>query len=161
MSAQSTYDETPAIAQVGQIAEQFSQRQVDSGVAEGAITLGDAVSRGTNAGQYQQLTGAATNVRGVMIGSTGADQAVPAAGATLAAADEDPVSVMVRGRVWVKAGGAVVIDAEVTPGLDASAGEWSSGANLLSDVRAFARTAAGAQGDLLMIELVGPQGAVA
>ena len=160
MAVQTSYGITPAVAYPGMLAEEFSQRQVDSFLAENAIAAGRAVERGTDpAAQVLQLSSAATAVYGVALAAI-QDQEV-AEGSVITYAPESSIPVMERGRVWVVAGGAVAVGAEVTPGVDALAGQWSSGANLLAENRAFARSVAGSQGELLLIELTGPQGAVA
>jgi len=159
MSVQLTYGITPAVAIPGMLAEPFSQRQVDSFIAEDTILAGQAVERGTDpASQVLQLT-AAVAVYGVAISAL-QDNEVPEGGSiTYAAKDSTPI--ITRGRIWVLSGGAVTVGAEVTPGVVANSGKWTAGANLLSPVRAFARSAAGGVDELLLIELAGPQGAVA
>ena len=160
MSVQTTYGVTPAVAYLGMLAEQFSQRQIDSFLTEDVIIAGRAVERGTDpATQVLQLSSAATAVYGVSVASY--ENIETPEGALITYAAKSSIAVMERGRIWVHAGAAVAVGAEVTPGLDVLSSQWSTGANLLGLNRAFARSAAAAQGDLLLIELVGPQGAVA
>jgi len=67
MVAQLTYSDTPAAGAVGQSAEPFSQRQVDSYLAEGAVRAGDAVERGTDAEAQVITNGTLANLLGVAI----------------------------------------------------------------------------------------------
>ena len=76
------------------------------------------------------------------------------AGDTLVYQDKAELPVMARGRVFCKAGAAVSVGAEVVPttGDDTT---WSAGAGT-STTKGYARTAAGSEGDLFIVELVGP-----
>jgi hypothetical protein len=159
MVVQTSYAATPAIAYGGMLAEQFSNRQVDSFLAEDAIIGGAAVERGTDPdSQVLNLT-TATDIYGVAV--TSYENKETPEGAVITYAAKEMVPVMETGRIWVYAGGVVAVGDEVTPGVAGASTKWTSGANLLGKNRAFARSAAAADGDLLLIELTGPQGAVA
>ncbi len=159
MVAQLTYDQTPAVAYAGMISEQFSQRQIDSFLAEDAIIGGYAVERGTDGENQVLVLTTAVDLYGVAVASYQDKETLPGAQITFDIKDSLPV--MYRGRIWVESSGAVAVGDEVTPGTGANAGKWASGSNLLADVRAFARSVAGGADELLLIELSGPQGAVA
>lgn len=106
MSAQSSYSDTPAIALEGMIAEQFSLRQVDSGLAEGAIAMAACVKFGTLDGQYVPCV-ADDAVDGVAIlqgASLGVD---------VGYADKEAFPVLSVGRYYAVADGALSVGDEV------------------------------------------------
>ena len=155
MSAQTTYDQTPAVGFSGMLAEQFSQRQVDSYIAEGVVHFGDAVERGTNQTENMQSATILTDISlfiGVALYSIHQERVTGNSG--IPYKDESEIPVMARGRIYATAGAAVVVGAEVVPSLGAAT-KFITGAGT-STTKAYARTAAGADGDVFIIELVGP-----
>jgi hypothetical protein len=152
MVAQLTYDADPVLGFKGMKSQNFNQPiQMESRIAEDDILYGNGVEDGTAVGQVLTLATAA-NFAGVAVfahtqeSSTGYD-----AGKSL--------PVMTRGRVWVTAGAAVVKDAQVIPDTGAST-KFVTGIGATNGIRAICITAAAADGDLLEIELLGPQVAV-
>ena len=82
MSVQTTYGDTPVIGFNGMLAQEFSLRQVDSGLAESAIVIGAAVKAGTSDGQY--VPAAATDtVLGIAIYNTAKERPESAASKVL------------------------------------------------------------------------------
>ena len=149
MVAQLTYDVDPAIGFKGMLSQNFNQpKQLESRISEGGTILyGNAVEAGTLAEQVVTLA-AAADFAGVAIfahtqeSSTGYD-----AGKSL--------PIMTKGRVWVLSGGVVTVGAEVVP--DTAADTRFVVGTATSDLKAIALTAAAATGDLIEIELLGPQ----
>ena len=151
MPAQLSYSAKPPAGSPGLLYSQGSGvLEVSSFSAENAIAFGDAVMAGTDgAKQVKKLAGDATKFSGVAVY---ASEALEGDGDKSYVA-EDMAAVVQIGKVWVKAGGAVTVNAEVTPsivgGQKFSAGTAATGAF----VRAIARTAAAADGDIMLIEL--------
>lgn len=153
MSAQLTYNQTPDIGLPGMIAEQFSQRQINSYLAEGGdIAFGQAVEAGTDPATQAIQLATLANFFGVTVEATGTPK--PFAGGEAVYRDETMMAVMQRGRIYVVADDPVTVGAEVVPSLGAGT-KFTPGTGT-ADIRAYARTAAGADGDIFMIELVGP-----
>ena len=154
MTAQTTYDQTPAVGFSGMLSEQFSQRQVDSYLAvPGPIASGDAVEyvASTENVRHATVLGTAANIIGVALFSL--HQENPEG--TFMYKDKSEFPVIARGRVYAVAGGAVAVGDELTPSTGTGT-KWTSGANAGATTKAYARTAAGADGDIFIIELVGP-----
>jgi hypothetical protein len=155
MSTQTTYPDTPAVAYAGLIAEAFSEKQIDTFFAVSPVAdlvAGQATERGAVDGQIKQLA-SLVNWDGVAVASY-ADQEVPTGGSITYAA-KSAVPVMYRGRIWVLASAAVSYGAEVIPGVAADSGKFAAGAGT-GNTKAYARSAAAADGDLLLIELTAP-----
>lgn len=87
---QTSYTQDFVVAQVGQIAD-ISNRVIDSFAAEGQIGFGIAVARGTNK-QKQVIPFAGTGFVGISVFEHNEDGLYK---------DEDSVSVMTNGRVYV------------------------------------------------------------
>jgi len=151
MPAQLSYAAKPAAGSPGLLYSQGAGvLQVSSFSAENALAFGDAVMAGTDgAKQVKKLALDATKFSGVAVY---ASEGLQGDGDKSYAA-EDMAAVVQMGKVWVTAGGAVAVNEEVTPSVAAaqkfSKGTASDGAFL----RAIARTAAAADGDLMLIEL--------
>ena len=150
---QLTYDQTPAVGFSGMLAEQFSQRQVDSYLAvPGPVASGDAVEyvASTENVRHATVLSDAANFIGVALFSL--HQENPEG--TFMYKDKTEFPVIARGRVYAVAGGAVTVGAEVVPSTGTGT-KFTAGAGTAS-TKAYARTAAGADGDIFIIELVGP-----
>lgn len=149
---QLTYNETPAIGFAGMLAEEFSQRQINTYLAEGSdIPFGDAVEVGTDPATQAVALTAIIDLIGVVVASISVEQN---ADGTIDYKEKTSMPVMQRGRVYVTADDAVDVGEEVVPSTGANT-KWTPGTGT-SVIRAYARTAAGADGDIFMIELVGP-----
>ena len=109
MVAQTTYEDTPVIGFNGMLAEQFSLRQVDSGLAQGALLLGVAVKPGTADGQYIPCI-ADDGVTGVVLyeGGTVENQS-----GDFTYADKAPFPVLSKGRYYAVANAAVAVGAVI------------------------------------------------
>jgi hypothetical protein len=83
------------------------------------------------------------------VGSSGIEKI---AGSDAAYADKSVIPVMIKGRLWVIAGGTVAVGAEVIPSTGATT-TFTAGNGTSSLVRAYARTA-GVNTGLMMVELV-------
>jgi hypothetical protein len=156
MVVQLTYDQTPAVAYAGMLAEEFSERQVDSYLAVSPVAdlvAGQAVERGADPEAQCKQLASLIGWFGVALASY-QDQEVPGGG-SITYVDGSSVPVMYRGRIWVLASAAVTLGAEVIPGVAADSGKFAAGAGT-GNTKAYARSAAGADGDLLLIELVAP-----
>ena len=94
---QTSYTQDFVIGQVGQIAD-ISNRVIDSFAAEGTIAFGIAVARGTNK-QKQVIPFAGTGFVGVSVFEHNEDGLYN---------DEDSVSVMTSGRIYVTTAATVV-----------------------------------------------------
>ena len=151
MVAQLTYEKDPAVGFKGMISQNFtSPRQIDSGLAEGAILVGNGVEPGTAAGQYITLADAA-NFAGVAVYFAGIEKEV---GATeLELDDGKQLAVMSRGRVFAVAGGVIAKGAQIVPVAGADTKFIQLVGAITCKVRAVALTAAAADGDLIEIEL--------
>lgn len=94
---QTSYTQDYVIGQVGQIAD-ISNRTIDSFAAEGEIAFGIAVARGTNK-QKQVIPFAGTGFVGVSVFEHNENGLYK---------DEDSVSVMTSGRIYVTTAATVV-----------------------------------------------------
>lgn len=156
MVVQTSYPETPAKAFVGMLAEQFSMRQLDSYFAEGSSGLmaGQAVERGTDPEKQVIQLATAANFMGVTVQAT---QDLETVGEDKPLYSEKEIlPVMDDGRIWVYSGAAVAVGDEVVPSTGANT-KFSPGAGT-SNHKCYARSAASATDELLLIEVVGPQG---
>lgn len=153
MTVQTTYNSNTAIGIPGMIAEQFSQRQIDTSLAENtSIGFGQAVEPGTDPATQSIRLATLANFSGVVVEATATPK--PFAGGDAVYAENRLMPVMRRGRIYVTAGGAVDVGDEVVPSLGNNT-KFTAGAGIAL-TKAYARTAAGADGDIFMIELVGP-----
>ena len=146
------YSKYMAVGLVGQIAGTFEPKRIVSLLAEGAaLAVGAPVEFGTDPEKQCVALTAVDSFIGVSILPLGKEQSD--AGVVEYKA-ESMAAVMQMGRIYVKASGAVAAGAEVVP---ATSGKFAAGT---SDavVKAFAVSAAAADGDLFMIELTGLQG---
>jgi hypothetical protein len=148
MTVQTTYDQTPAIGFNGMLAEQFSLRQVDSGLAEGgALGLAVAVKRGTTDNQYVAAA-ADEAVEGVVIYShheenPGGDFEYP---------EKSAVPVLSKGRYYGVANAAIAVGAALA--YDPATGKVGAVVGTTTTLAfATAKTSAGADGDLLIVEV--------
>lgn len=94
---QTSYTQDYVIGQVGQIAD-ISNRVIDSFAAEGTIAFGIAVARGTNK-QKQVIPFAGSGFVGISVFEHNEDGLYN---------DEDSVSVMTSGRIYVTTAATVV-----------------------------------------------------
>ena len=94
---QTSYTQDYVVGQVGQIAD-ISDRTIDSFAAEGEIGFGIAVARGTNK-QKQVIPFAGTGFIGISVFEHNEDGLYN---------DEDSVSVMTSGRIYVTTAATVV-----------------------------------------------------
>ena len=94
---QTSYTQDYAVGQVGQIAD-ISNRVIDSFAAEGTIAFGIAVARGTNK-QKQVIPFAGSGFVGISVFEHNEDGLYN---------DEDSVSVMTSGRIYVTTAATVV-----------------------------------------------------
>ena len=94
---QTSYTQDYVIGQVGQIAD-ISDRTIDSFAAEGTIAFGIAVARGTNK-QKQVIPFAGSGFVGISVFEHNEDGLYN---------DEDSVSVMTSGRIYVTTAATVV-----------------------------------------------------
>jgi hypothetical protein len=107
MSVQTAYPDTPVVGFNGMLAQQFSLRQVDSGLVEtGPTVLGQAVSPGTLDGQYINAVADGV-VSGVAI-YQGASE-FP----TAQYLDKEAFPVLSKGRYWATANGALAVGAVI------------------------------------------------
>ena len=97
---QTSYTQDYVIGQVGQIAD-ISDRTIDSFAAEGEIAFGIAVARGTNK-QKQVIPFAGTGFVGISVFEHNENGLYK---------DEDSVSVMTSGRIYVTTAATVVAGA--------------------------------------------------
>jgi hypothetical protein len=150
---QLTYAANPALGFAGMIGEGFtSPKQIDSKLAETtALAFGVAVERGTDQATQSVALATLTNWSGIVVAASNVEVAT---GATGSYGVEAPLPVMIRGRIFVTAGGAVVVGARVEPSLGAAT-KFSTVAvpTLGVQLVATALTAAAADGDLMLIEL--------
>lgn len=146
MVVQLTYEDTPAIAFNGMLAQQFALRQVDSGLAEGDILLGQAVSPGTADGQYIPTVADAA-VSGIVIYSGSTENQ----SGDFTYLDKAQIPVLSKGRYYATAAGTTVID-DVLAFVIASGdvGPVSAGNTTLAFGKAI--TSGGAD-DLIIVEV--------
>jgi len=147
MVAQLTYDADPVLGFSGMLSQNFNQpKMVESRIAETAVLYGAPVEAGTLPDQVVPLA-TTTLFAGVAIfAHTQESSTQYDAGKSL--------PMMTSGRVWVIAGGAVAIGAQVTAQLDGKFDATGTGA---SNVKCVALTAAAAEEDIIEIELLGTQ----
>ena len=149
MSAQTSYDQTPVIGFNGMLAEQFSLRQIDSGLVEGGnLGLGVAMKRGSSDGQYVPCV-ADDAVEGVSIFSHAREKQ---ADGSFVYEDKTQFPLLHKGRYYAVANAAIAAEADV--GYDPATGKVGAVVGATTTL-AFgkAKTSAGADGDLLIIEL--------
>ena len=149
MSAQISYGQTPVVAFQGMIAQEFSLRQIDSGLVEtAALGLGIAVKPGTADGQY--VAAAADDaVIGV---SVYALQDVESQSDPFEYAVNVQFPFMNKGRYWATANAALAREAAVAfDPATGKVGAVSGGVTTL--VFGIAKTIAAADGDLVLVEV--------
>jgi len=149
MSAQTSYSQTPAIGFNGMLAEQFSVRQIDSGIVEnGPLALGVAMKRGSTDAQYVPCV-ADDAVEGISIFSEAREKQ---ADGTFVYPDEAQFPLLHKGRYYAIANAAIAAEASVA--YDPATGKVGAVVGATTTL-AFgkAKTSAGADGDLLIIEL--------
>ena len=149
MVAQLTYDETPVIGYNGMLAQQFSLRQVDSGLVEtAAIGLGVAVVPGTADGQYVAAA-ADEAVSGIAIYEGASETAKDG---TFEYDVKDSFPVLSKGRYYATANGALAIDAAIAyDPATGKVGAVSGGTTTLAFGKAI--TSSAADGDLIIVEV--------
>ena len=146
MSVQTTYPDTPAVGYNGMLAQQFSLRQVDSGLVEtGPTVLGQAVSPGTADGQYINAVADGV-VSGVAI-YQGASE-FP----SLQYEDKEAFPVLSKGRYWATANGALAINAAIA--YDPATFKVGAVVGTVTTL-AFGKaiTSSAADGDLIIVEV--------
>lgn len=149
MTVQTTYDQTPAIGFNGMLAEQFSLSQVDSGLVEsGPFTLGLAVKRGSTDNQYVACV-ADDAVEGAVIFSYHQENQPDG---TFVYKDEAAVPVLTKGRYYAVANAAIAVGAAIAydPATEKVGAVVGATTTLAF---ATAKTSAGADGDLLIVEV--------
>lgn len=150
MSAQTTYNQSPAIGFQGMIAENFtSPKQIDSGLVEtAAIGLGHAVSKGTADNQYVKAVANGV-VAGVAIYVSGSEQA---ADGSITFAVKSQLPVMKKGRFMAIANDAIAKGTAVA--FDPATNKWGA---VVTDTTTLAGgkavTSSGADGDLITVEV--------
>lgn len=149
MSVQTTYDQTPAIGFNGMLAEQFSQRQIDTGIVEsGPFALGLAVKRGTTDQQYEACV-ADDDVEGIALFSHGAEKQTDG---TFEYEDEHSFPVLTEGRYYAIANAALAVGAAVA--YDPATGKVGAvSGGVTTTAFGVAKTTAAADGDLLIIQI--------
>jgi len=147
MSVQTTYADTPAVGFNGMLAEQFSLRQIDSGIAEGELGLGVAVVAGTS-GEQVVAAAADAAVMGIVIyGTTEENQS-----GDFTYPDKSQLPVLSKGRYWAIANGALAIGAEAAyDPATGKVGAVSGGVTTLAF--GVAKSASAADGDLIIVEV--------
>ena len=156
MVVQTSYPETPARGFQGMLAETFSKAQKDSYVGEGALEFGQAVVRGTDPEKQVKTIVGEVDISGFMGITLAVLQDIETAGSTRASyADKQMVSVIDDGRIYVTASAAVAVGAEVVPNIADT--KFAPGTGT-SKHKCYARSAAAADGDVFIVEVVGPQG---
>ena len=148
---QLSYGKYMVEAMLGQKGGTFQPEIILSLLAESAVGIGMPVELGTDAEKQCKVLADVDAFAGVALLTLGMEQ--DAAGVVKYDA-ERMVPVMQKGRVYVTAGAAVAAGIEVVP---AVGGKFSGGTSDAS-VKAFSVGSAAADGDLLLIELVGKQG---
>lgn len=148
MSVQTTYSGDMVKGFKGMLAEQFSMRQVDSGLVEtAALGLGVALKEGSADGQY--VAAAADDaVLGISLYEPTRELA---SGGSYEYAVKEQMPVLKKGRVWMVAGAALAVGRAV--GFNPSTGKVqavSGGTTTLA--MGVAVTSSGADGDLIVIE---------
>lgn len=152
MSAQTTYDQTPAVGFVGMLAEQFSARQVDSGLAfNGIVKPGYPVKPGFDGepGKFERVD-AGDAPYGIAIFSHHKEKE---ADGTFVYQEKEQFPILRKGRVYLEASKAIPIGADVNWVIssekvtDAAPG----GTSTLNFGKAI--TAAAADGDLIIVEV--------
>ena len=148
MTVQTSYEQTPVIGFNGMLAQQFSLRQVDSGLVEnGPIMLGAGVKRGTTDNQY---VASAPNelVEGIAIYSH--HQENP--GGDFEYMDKAAIPVLTRGRYYAVANGAIAI-ADIVAYDPATGKVGARGPGTTTLEFGLAVTTAAADGDLVIVEI--------
>ena len=159
---QSSYDQNPAVAYQGMIAESFFPRAIESKYTEGVagIEMGVPVEAGSS---YDQAVVLATPANFIGV-SVKAEDMVQDSNGDVFYREGEMLPVMQSGRIWVKAGGAITVaevlaGSEVAPQAD---GMFDLGVNAGAKIRAYVVKSASpledvAEGDLIMVQLSGPQ----
>jgi len=101
MSAQLSYDAAPAVAQKGMLAEQFSLRQVDSFLAEADVLFGYPLIYGTASSQAKYAETPSDKFVGISLLEKNVEQD---SSGVAQYKDQDAMSVLRYGRVWVSCG---------------------------------------------------------
>lgn len=147
MTAQTSYGETPEIGFAGMLAQQFSLRQVDSGIAEGNLDLARAVKTGSSDGQYV-AAGADEAVTGVVIYSGSSENQSGA----FQYLDKAQLPVLSKGRFYAIAAGLTVIGDELAQVVaDRRVGPVAAGLTTLAF--GYAKTSASSAGELIVVEV--------
>lgn len=147
MSVQTSYSEDMVKGFNGMLAEQFSMRQVDSGLVEtAAIGLGVALAAGSADSQY--VAAAADDaVLGISLYEPTREHG--AGSYEYAVKEEMPV--LKKGRVWMTAGAALAVGAQV--GYNPATGKVQAVAGGVTTLAmGVSVTSAAADGDLIVIE---------
>lgn len=149
MSAQTSYSQTPVVAFNGMIAQEFSLRQIDSGLAEGAaVGLGVAMKPGTGLDQYVAAE-ADDAVTGATVFAT---QDVESQTDPFEYLEDTSFPLMVKGRYWAVANAALAKNAVVAyDPATSKVGPVSGGVTTLAFAKVI--TAAAADDDLVLIEV--------
>lgn len=150
MSAQTTYNQSPAIGFQGMMSEGFyGVKQIDSGLVEAAaIGLGVALINGTADNQYKEAVADAAAV-GVSIYVSGSEQA---ADGTIEYGVKEQLPVMRKGRFYAVANAAIAKGADVA--FDPATKKWGAvvgGTTTLAVGKAI--KTAGADGDIFAVEI--------
>lgn len=144
MTVQTTYNESPAIAFNGMLAQSFSLRQVDSGIVETAeIGLGVAVKAGSSDGQV------------VACGSNDAVKAISLYSGQIEASVygvKDQLPLLSKGRYYATANGPLTVGDEIAfDPATGKVGDVSAGVTTLAF--GSAHSSAAADGDLFVVEV--------
>ena len=145
MVAQTTYEDTPEIGFAGMLAQEFSLRQVDSGLAEGNLDLARAVKPGSTDGQY--VAAAADDaVTGVVIYSGSSENQ----SGSFQYLDKDQFPLLAKGRFYAIAAGLTVVgDVLAQVVADRRMGPEAGGLTTLAFAKAIT---SGSAGELIVVE---------
>jgi hypothetical protein len=148
MSVQTTYSADMVKGFKGMLAEQFSMRQVDSGLVEtAAVGLGVALAAGSADGQYVAAAADAA-VLGISLYEPTRELA---SGGSYEYAVKEEMPVLKKGRIWMIANGALAVGAEVAyDPATGKVGAVSAGVTTLA--MGVAVSSSSADGDLIVIE---------
>lgn len=149
MSGQLTYSDTPVIGFRGQLAEPFSNRQIDSGLVEtAALGFGIAVVNGTASEQY-----VAAAVTEAPVGMTVLSNAVEQdANGVAQYAVEDTFPILRSGRLFMEAGVAIAKGDLVFQIVATGKLTDTYNAGTCTLVVGKALTASAADGDVIIVE---------
>lgn len=148
MTVQTSYEDNPAIAFNGMLAEQFSLRQIESGLVEGStFLLGQAVKPGTADGQYVAAL-ADDAVAGIVIYSGSSENQSD----DFKYEEKDQIPVLSKGRYYATANAALAIgDVIAFDPVTGKVGLVVGATTTLAFGKAI--TSSSADGDLLIIEV--------